>query len=413
MISADHMGEGDEELGKVLIKGFIYALTEQDVLPQTILFYNGGAKLTCEESPTLEDLKSLEAQGVEILTCGTCLNHYGLTDKLQVGSVTNMYVIAEKNDTGRKHCKTMIYLDNAATTFPKPPEVEHAVMAAFHTIGNAGRGAHAATLDASRIIYGTRERLAELFHAEDASRIAFTANVTESLNIAIQGLFEPGDHVITSVCEHNSVLRPLYLMEQRGVKVTYLPADSKGRIAYDELENAYEPETKAVVIMHASNLTGNVTDLEQIAAFTQKHHLLFVVDAAQTAGVLQSMCRNKRSMYSVLPVIKRLFGPQGTGGIYVRKGVEIRPLFAGGTGVQSYSRTQPKEMPALLEAGTLNGHGIAGLYAALGYLQKTGIDKIYGREMALAERFYNGVKDISGVKIYGDFTTKTEWQLSH
>ena len=241
----------------------------------------------------------------------------------------------------------MIYLDNAATTFPKPPEVEHAVMAAFHTIGNAGRGAHAATLDASRIIYGTRERLAELFHAEDASRIAFTANVTESLNIAIQGLFEPGDHVITSVCEHNSVLRPLYLMEQRGVKVTYLPADSKGRIAYDELENAYEPETKAVVIMHASNLTGNVTDLEQ-----------------------------------------------------------IRPLFAGGTGVQSYSRTQPKEMPTLLEAGTLNGHGIAGLYAALGYLQKTGIDKIYGREMALAERFYNGVKDISGVKIYGDFTTK-------
>ena len=173
----------------------------------------------------------------------------------------------------------MIYLDNAATTFPKPPEVEHAVMAAFHTIGNAGRGAHAATLDASRIIYGTRERLAELFHAEDASRIAFTANVTESLNIAIQGLFEPGDHVITSVCEHNSVLRPLYLMEQRGVKVTYLPADSKGRITYDELENAYEPETKAVVIMHASNLTGNVTDLEQIAAFTQKHHLLFVVDA--------------------------------------------------------------------------------------------------------------------------------------
>ena len=298
----------------------------------------------------------------------------------------------------------MIYLDNAATTFPKPPEVEHAVMAAFHTIGNAGRGAHAATLDASRIIYGTRERLAELFHAEDASRIAFTANVTESLNIAIQGLFEPGDHVITSVCEHNSVLRPLYLMEQRGVKVTYLPADSKGRIAYDELENAYEPETKAVVIMHASNLTGNVTDLEQIAAFTQKHHLLFVVDAAQTAGVLPIDVQKQNIDVLCFTGHKGLFGPQGTGGIYVRKGVEIRPLFAGGTGVQSYSRTQPKEMPTLLEAGTLNGHGIAGLYAALGYLQKTGIDKIYGREMALAERFYNGVKDISGVKIYGDFT---------
>jgi len=306
----------------------------------------------------------------------------------------------------------MIYLDNAATTFPKPPEVEHAVMGAFHTLGNAGRGAHAATLDASRIIYGTRERLAELFHAEDASRIAFTANVTESLNIAIQGLFEPGDHVITSVCEHNSVLRPLYLMEQRGVKVTYLPADSKGRIAYDELENAYESETKAVVIMHASNLTGNVTDLEQIAAFTQKHHLLFVVDAAQTAGVLPIDVQKQNIDVLCFTGHKGLFGPQGTGGIYVRKGVEIRPLFAGGTGVQSYSRTQPKEMPTLLEAGTLNGHGIAGLYAALGYLQKTGIDKIYGREMALAERFYNGVKDISGVKIYGDFTTKNRVSAS-
>ena len=169
------------------------------------------------------------------------------------------------------------------------------------------------------IIYGTRERLAELFHAEDASRIAFTANVTESLNIAIQGLFEPGDHVITSVCEHNSVLRPLYLMEQRGVKVTYLPADSKGRITYDELENAYEPETKAVVIMHASNLTGNVTDLEQIAAFTQKHHLLFVVDAAQTAGVLPIDVQKQNIDVLCFTGHKGLFGPQGTGGIYVRK----------------------------------------------------------------------------------------------
>ncbi len=244
-------------------------------------------------------------------------------------------------------------------------------MAAFHTIGNAGRGAHAATLDASRIIYGTRERLAELFHAEDASRIAFTANVTESLNIAIQGLFEPGDHVITSVCEHNSVLRPLYLMEQRGVKVTYLPADSKGRIAYDELENAYEPETKAVVIMHASNLTGNVTDLEQIAAFTQKHHLLFVVDAAQTAGVLPIDVQKQKIDVLCFTGHKAIIWSTGNRRhLCAKKGVEIRPLFAGGTGVQSYSRTQPKEMPALLEAGTLNGHGIAGLYAALGYLQR-------------------------------------------
>ena len=300
----------------------------------------------------------------------------------------------------------MIYLDNAATTFPKPPEVEQAVTEAFHTLGNAGRGAHAATLDASRIIYGTRERLAELFHAEDASRIAFTCNVTEALNIAIQGLFEPGDHVITSVCEHNSVLRPLYLMEQRGVKVTYLPADFEGRILYDELERAYQSDTKAVVITHASNLTGNVTDLERIAAFTEKHHLLLIVDAAQTAGVLPIDVQKQNIDVLCFTGHKGLLGPQGTGGIYVRKGVDIRPLLAGGTGVKSYSKTQPEEMPTALEAGTLNGHGIAGLYAALGYLQKMGIGMIYKREMALADRFYNGVKDISGVNIYGDFTTE-------
>ena len=296
----------------------------------------------------------------------------------------------------------MIYLDNAATTLQKP----QAVYDAMKTLGNSGRGFSGEALGASRMIYEARQTLCDFFGGSDPSRLVFTSNATEALNMAIQGMFLPGDHVITSVCEHNSVLRPLYLMEQRGVKVTYLPADSKGRITYDELENAYEPETKAVVIMHASNLTGNVTDLEQIAAFTQKHHLLFVVDAAQTAGVLPIDVQKQNIDVLCFTGHKGLFGPQGTGGIYVRKGVEIRPLFAGGTGVQSYSRTQPKEMPTLLEAGTLNGHGIAGLYAALGYLQKTGIDKIYGREMALAERFYNGVKDISGVKIYGDFTTK-------
>ena len=300
----------------------------------------------------------------------------------------------------------MIYLDNAATTLQKPQAVYDAVYDAMKTLGNSGRGFSGAALGASRMIYEARQTLCDFFGGSDPSRLVFTSNATEALNMAIQGMFLPGDHVITSVCEHNSVLRPLYLMEQRGVKVTYLPADSKGRIAYDELENAYEPETKAVVIMHASNLTGNVTDLEQIAAFTQKHHLLFVVDAAQTAGVLPIDVQKQNIDVLCFTGHKGLFGPQGTGGIYVRKGVEIRPLFAGGTGVQSYSRTQPKEMPTLLEAGTLNGHGIAGLYAALGYLQKTGIDKIYGREMALAERFYNGVKDISGVKIYGDFTTK-------
>ena len=175
----------------------------------------------------------------------------------------------------------MIYLDNAATTFPKPPEVEHAVMGAFHTLGNAGRGAHAATLDASRIIYGTRERLAELFHAEDASRIAFTANVTESLNIAIQGLFEPGDHVITTMLEHNSVLRPLYEMEERGAKLTIIKADKQGNFSLEDMEAAITPKTKLLVLPFPNNPTGAImekSDLEKIAEVIKKHDIFVLSD---------------------------------------------------------------------------------------------------------------------------------------
>lgn len=299
----------------------------------------------------------------------------------------------------------MIYFDNAATSFPKPPEVEESMIQALHSMGNAGRGAHAATLNAARILYDTREKLAELFHGENPSRFAFTSNTTEALNIAIRGLFSPRDHVITTECEHNSVLRPLYLMEKQGVEVTYLTADKSGRIDYEDFERSYRSNTRAVVITHASNLTGNVTDLGRVSEFTQKHGLLLVVDAAQTAGVLPIDVKQMNIDVLCFPGHKGLLGPQGTGGIYVREGLEIPSFQVGGSGVHSYAKDHPREMPTALEAGTLNGHGIAGLNGALSYLKRTGIQTIYEKEMQLATQFVEGIRHIENVTLYGDFDT--------
>lgn len=296
----------------------------------------------------------------------------------------------------------MIYLDNAATTLKKPPEVEQAVLWAFRTIGNAGRGAHAATLDAARIIYDTRERLARLFHIPDPEQIAFTSNGTEALNVAIQGLFQSGDHVITTVCEHNSVLRPLYRMEREGVEVTHISADADGILDYGGLERAYQPNTKGIVITHASNLTGNITDLERVHAFAKAHGILLVVDAAQTAGSLPIDVCTQGIDVLCFTGHKGLLGPQGTGGLYVRKGVDIRPLKVGGSGIHSYDKEHPSRMPAALEAGTFNGHGIAGLNASIRYLEKTGIEQIRIREMKLLKKFQEGISGIPGITVYGN-----------
>lgn len=300
----------------------------------------------------------------------------------------------------------MIYFDNAATTFQKPPEVEQAVIQAFHRVGNAGRGAHAATLDAARIIYDTREKLAELFHINDPSRIAFTSNATEALNIAIQGLFEKGDHALTTECEHNSVLRPLYLMEKQGTELTILPADKKGRLDYDSFEPAFLKNTKAIVITHASNLTGNTTDLKRVSEIAHRHNALLIADASQTAGILPIDVQSMGIDILCFTGHKGLLGPQGTGGIYVREGIDLRPLKVGGSGVHSFDREHPPVMPTALEAGTLNGHGIAGLHAALSYLKKTGISQIARREQQLARRFLEGVRPIKNVQLYGDYDMK-------
>lgn len=296
----------------------------------------------------------------------------------------------------------MIYLDSSATSFLKPPQVAEAVFRSFNTIGNAGRGAHAPTLNASRLIYDTREKLAALFGAPDPSRIAFTCNATEALNIAIHGAIHPGEHVITTACEHNSVLRPLYLKEKEGTELTIIPADKKGRIRYDLLESSVKSNTSAIVLTHASNLSGNVTDLAFVSNFAKKHGLLLIVDASQTAGSLPINVVKMGIDILCFTGHKGLFGPQGTGGLYVREGLTLSPLKSGGSGVHSFDRQHPTDMPTALEAGTLNGHGIAGLNAGLDYILSTGVKNIHAKEISLARRFVNGISDISDLKLYGD-----------
>ena len=303
----------------------------------------------------------------------------------------------------------MIYLDNGATTLRKPECVKEALLEAMASMGNSGRGVHDASLYAGRTIYRARESLAELLGAAAPEQVVFTANATESLNLALGGLFGPGDHVITSVCEHNSVLRPLYRLQ--GVELSVLPVkaavDSKeerqaGILAYDELEALLRPNTKALIITHASNLTGNITDLERAAAFAKKHSLLLIVDAAQTAGAVPVDMERMGIDVLCFTGHKGLYGPQGTGGVCVRPGLSIRPLKVGGSGIHSFDREHPSEMPAALEAGTLNGHGIAGLGAAARWLLETGVEQIRAREQALLRRFVDGVKEVEGVTLYGN-----------
>lgn len=299
----------------------------------------------------------------------------------------------------------MIYMDNAATTMRKPDAVIRAVVSALESMGNAGRGAHGASLSASRTIYDTRELLCEFFGGTSPKQVVFTSNSTESLNIAVKGLIEPGDHVITTMMEHNSVLRPLYELREKGVELSIVKCDKRGVMDLSDIEAAIRQETKAIVCTNGSNLTGNYVDIEKIGKIARQHGLLFIVDASQTAGVFPIDVQRMQIDVLCFTGHKSLLGPQGTGGMYVREGLAIRPLKSGGSGVQTYSKRHPADMPTALEAGTLNGHGIAGLHAALEYLNEKGIDKIRAREQELMWRFYDGIKEIPNVKIYGDFSS--------
>ena len=300
----------------------------------------------------------------------------------------------------------MIYFDNAATTLHKPQEVIDAVIKAMTSMGNAGRGNTSASMEASHIIFDTRENLGKLFNIKDSSRIAFTCNSTEALNIAIKGSLTTGDHVITTMLEHNSVLRPLYEMENKGVELSIIQADKLGNISYDEIQSLIKNNTKSIVCTHGSNLTGNLVDIEKIGKICKEHNLLFIVDVSQTAGVFPIDVEKMNIDILCFTGHKSLLGPQGTGGIFVKEGIDVTPLKSGGTGILTYSKTQPLIMPTHLEAGTLNGHGIAGLNAGIEFINKIGMKKIREKEENLMWRFYNKVKELPHIKIYGDFSKK-------
>jgi cysteine desulfurase family protein len=295
----------------------------------------------------------------------------------------------------------VIYLDNAATTLHKPPAVAEAVTAALGSLGNCGRDLSEAALDAGRTVYAAREKLSRLFGCPRPDHVCMTLNSTMALNIAIGGLFGPGDHVISTDWEHNSVLRPLYALETRGCELSFLPAGPDGQVDLAALEGLVRPNSRGLVCTHASNLTGEAVDLTALGRFARSHGLLFIVDASQSAGTLPIDMEAMGIDVVCFTGHKGLLGPQGTGGLCVHPGVEIAPLLSGGTGVQSFLPHQPAEYPTRLETGTLNGHGIAGLSAALDFLEQTGVERIHAWETALVRRFYRAVRELPGVRVYG------------
>lgn len=303
----------------------------------------------------------------------------------------------------------MIYLDNAATTMHKPQVVIDAVTQAMCSLGNAGRGATSGALDAARTIHACRAKLARLLGCPRADHVCFTPNSTAALNTVICGVVRPGDHVVTTVLEHNSVLRPLNrLAAEQGVTVEHAGCDTNGVLDYDELERLVTPGTRAVVVTHASNVTGNAVDIARVAAIAHAAGALVIVDASQSAGTAHIDMQAMGLDIVCFTGHKGLMGPQGTGGLAVAEGIDVAPWAMGGTGVHSFDPLQPLEWPTRLEAGTLNGHGIAGFSAGLDFIEaQGGVEAIAAHERALADRFLSGVREISGIKLYGAFDQPT------
>ena len=295
----------------------------------------------------------------------------------------------------------MIYLDNAATSLHRPDCVVQAVCQAMTHLGNCGRGASGANLTAGHVVAECRSKIDTLFHGYGAIQVAFTPNSTTALNIAISSLVRPGDHVITTELEHNSVLRPLY---RSGGELTILPANKQGDISLTDLAHAFQPNTRLVVCTHASNVTGNLVDIAAIGKLCKEKEVPFVVDASQTAGVFPIDMQTMGISVLCFTGHKGLRGPQGTGGLCVEPSIHLSPLVVGGSGVHSFDKEQPRQMPLSLEAGTVNSHGIAGLNAALDWLTQVGMAAIRKKEQVLALRFYQGVRDLPGVTCYGNFS---------
>lgn len=301
----------------------------------------------------------------------------------------------------------MIYLDNAATTMRKPQEVIDAVATAMGTLGNAGRGASSSAMGAARTIHECRERMARLLGCPRADHVAFAPNSTAALNCAINGLVGEGDRVVTTVLEHNSVLRPLNrLAAERDVLVEHVGCDEFGRLDMEELERLVVLGTRAVIVTGASNVTGNAVDVARVSRIAHAAGAVCIVDASQSAGIIPIDMAEQGLDVVCFTGHKALMGPQGTGGLAVSEGVDVRPWNVGGTGVHSFDPMQPEDWPTRLEAGTLNGHGLAGLAAGLEFLDANGgVEAMGEHEVAMARRLYEGVRGIEDVTVYGDWGT--------
>lgn len=299
--------------------------------------------------------------------------------------------------------KSAIYLDHAATSWPKPAEVGEAMLQILNgPSANSGRGNHNMALNAGRTIFRTRMLLADLFHIENPNDIVFTSSTTEALNLAIKGCLKPGDHVIATMIEHNSVRRPLeYLRRTRGIKVDYVAINQQGELNLEDVEAAFRPETKLVVCAHSSNLLGSILPVGELSEITHKHGALLLVDAAQTAGNFPLDVRSLGIDLLAFPGHKGLLGPQGTGGLYIHPAVDLEPLLHGGTGSQSEALEMPEVRPDRYEAGTLNTVGIAGLGAGVQYVKSLGVERIYKQEWQLTQTMMAELESIRGVTLLG------------
>ncbi|MEL7568092.1 MAG: aminotransferase class V-fold PLP-dependent enzyme [Dehalobacterium sp.] len=296
----------------------------------------------------------------------------------------------------------MIYFDNAATSFPKPEEVYQAVDKTLRVHGaNPGRSGHKMALQAGRVIFETRELLAGLFHIDDPMQIVFTCNATSALNLGIKGCLEKGDHVLLTSMEHNSVIRPIKALEKIGVEHSVISCSPQGVLNLKELEEAIKPNSKMIVATHASNVTGSLMPIAALGELSRKHNLIFLLDASQTAGVYPINVNVMKIDLMAFAGHKSLFGPQGTGGLYIRKGLSLTEIYQGGTGSKSDRIIQPEMMPDRYESGTLNTPGIAGLGAGVKFILEWGLDEIRNHELALAQYMWEGLREIKGVQAYG------------
>ncbi len=298
----------------------------------------------------------------------------------------------------------VIYMDNAATSFPKPEGVLSAMNHFFHEIGgNPGRSGHRLSLESGEIVYDTRDALAQLFNIEDPLQIVFTLNATMAINTALSGLLKPGDHVITSVLEHNSVARPLRYLEENGVELTRVSCPAPNyQLDLEQLEKSIRKNTRLIAILHGSNVVGTVFPLEEVGKIARKHGVYFLVDAAQTAGAYAIDVEKAGIHLLAFTGHKGLFGPQGTGGLYVDPKLKLESLYRGGTGSMSEADRQPEFMPDSLESGTPNAMGLAGLGAGVKFILKEGLNKIREKEFELTNSLIQGLSDIPGIKIIGE-----------